>query len=108
MKIGIHKHYQANFIMKEVLGNEPTANDECEKDVLNRLNIAVELEEEITVDFCKNNCQKPKFEDFWQVKPRYFDHVTFSMTKHCWHMTSTFTCFIYYSHCFVKKSKKLP
>ena len=68
LKIGIVKHYQANFIMKGLLGDESAANDECEKDELDRLNIAVELREEVMVDLRKNNGRKLKFEDFWQVK----------------------------------------
>ena len=68
LKIGIVKHYQANFIMKRLLGDESAANDECEKDELDRLNIAVELGEEVMVDLRKNNGRKLKFEDFWQVK----------------------------------------
>ena len=68
LKIGIVKHYQTTFIMKELLGGELEANDDCEKDVLDRLSIIVELGEEVIVDSRKNNGGKPKFEDFWLVK----------------------------------------
>ena len=54
--------------MKELLGGELESNDDCEKDVLDRLSIVVELGEEVIVDSCKNNGGKPKFEDFWLVK----------------------------------------
>ena len=54
--------------MKELLGGELEANDDCEKDVLDRLSIIVELGEEVIVDSRKNNGGKPKFEDFWLVK----------------------------------------
>ena len=45
LKIDIVKCCQADFIMKELLGDESTADDECEKDVLDRLNTAVESRE---------------------------------------------------------------
>lgn len=54
--------------MKESLGEESAATDQCDKDVLDRLNIAVESGEEVIVDLHKNRGQKQKFEDFWQVK----------------------------------------
>ena len=68
LKRGIGKHYQANFIMKELQADESEVSDKCEKDVLDRLNIAVESGEEVIVDLRKNNGQKPKFQDFWHVK----------------------------------------
>ena len=68
LKICIIQHYQANFIMKELLGDESAAHDEYEKDILHHLNIAVGSREEVIVDLCKNNGWKPKFEDLWQVK----------------------------------------
>ena len=68
LKIGIAKHYQANFIIKELLGDESSVDDECEKDVLDRLNIAVESGEAVIVDLRKSNSREPKFEDFQQVK----------------------------------------
>ena len=54
--------------MKELLEDESAANDECEKDVLDHLNIAVESGEDVIVDLHKNNGQKSKFKDYWQVK----------------------------------------
>ena len=68
LKTRTDKHYQANFIMKELLGDDSAANDDSEKDVLDRLNIAVESGEEVIVDLCKISGCKAKFEDFWQVK----------------------------------------
>ena len=68
LKIGIVKYYQANLIMKELLGDESTANDECEKHVLDHVNIAAEPGEEVIVDLRKNNGQTQKFKDFWLVK----------------------------------------
>ena len=68
LKIGIVKHYQTNFIMKELLGGESAANEECKKDLLDCLNIVVELGEKVIVDLRKKNGRKPKFEDFWEVK----------------------------------------
>ena len=68
LKKSIVKHYKTNFIMKELLGVESEANDECQKDVLDRLNITVELREEVIVDLRKNNGRKPKLKDFWRVK----------------------------------------
>ena len=54
--------------MKELLGDESAVNDECEKDVLDHVNIAVEPGEEVIVDLHKNIGQTPKFKDFWLVK----------------------------------------
>ena len=68
LKICIIQHYQANFIMKELLGDESAAHDEYEIDILYHLNIAVGSREEVIVDLCKNNGWKPEFEDLWQVK----------------------------------------
>ena len=67
LKIGIAKRYQANFMIKELLGDDSAANDKCEKAILDRLNIAVEAGEEVIIDLRNNNGRKPKFEDFWQV-----------------------------------------
>ena len=50
------------------MGDESAAIDKCEKSVLHCLNIVVKLREKVIVDLCKSNGQKPKFEDFWQVK----------------------------------------
>ena len=67
LRIGIVKRYQANFMIKELLGDDSAANDKCEKAILDRLNIAVEAGEEVIIDLRNNNGRKPKFEDFWQV-----------------------------------------
>ena len=67
-KIGIVKYYQANLIIKELLGDESAANEEYEKDVLDHVNIAAEPGEEVIVDLHKNNGQTPKFKNFWLVK----------------------------------------
>ena len=53
------------------MGDESAAIDKCEKSVLDCLNIVVKLREKVIVDLCKSNGQKPKFEDFWQVKLHY-------------------------------------
>ena len=68
LKIGIVKYYQANLIIKELLGDESAANEEYEKDVLDHVNIAAESGEEVIVDLHKNNGQTPKFKNFWLVK----------------------------------------
>lgn len=68
LKIGIVKYYQANLIIKELLGDESAANEEYEKDVLDHVNIAAEPGEEVIVDLHKNNGQTPKFKNFWLVK----------------------------------------
>ena len=68
LRLGIIKPCQANFIIKDLLGDESAASDECQKNVLDHLHIAIESGEDTVVDFRCNNGRKPKFEEFWQVR----------------------------------------
>ena len=62
------KPFQANFIMKDLLEDESASSDEYQKNVLDRLHIAIESGEDIVVDLRRNNGRKPKFQEFWQVR----------------------------------------
>ena len=53
LKIGIVKYYQANLIIKELLGDESAANEEYEKDVLDHVNIAAEPGEEVILTYTR-------------------------------------------------------
>ena len=55
--------YYKRFIRRRIV-----ASDECQKNVLDRLHIAIESSEDIVVDLRRNNGRKPKFEEFWQVR----------------------------------------
>ena len=68
LRLGIVKPCQANFIIKDLLGDESAAFDECQKNVLDCLHIAIESREDTVVDLRRNNGRKPKFEEFWQVR----------------------------------------
>ena len=68
LRLGIVKPCQANFIIKNLLGDKSATSGECQKNVLNRLHIAIESGEDIVVNLHHNNRRKPKFEEFWQVK----------------------------------------
>ena len=63
LRLGIVKPCQANFIIKDLLGGESAASDECQKNVLDRLHIAI-ASEDIVVDLCHNNGRKPKITNF--------------------------------------------
>ena len=64
LRLGIIKPCQENFIIKDLLGDESAASDECQKNVLDRLHIAIESSEDIVVDLCHNNGRKPKITNF--------------------------------------------
>ena len=68
LRVDIIKPCQANFIINYLFGGESAASDECQKNVLDRLHIAIESGEDIVVDLHRNNGRKPKFEEFWQVR----------------------------------------
>ena len=74
LKLGIMKPCQANFLIKDLLGDKSAASDDSQSNIFHRLNIAIKSGEDIVVDLCCNNGCKPKFEEFWQVEIilRYF------------------------------------
>ena len=50
--------------MKDLLEDESASSDEYQKNVLDRLHIAIESGEDIVVDLRRNNGRKPKFQEF--------------------------------------------
>ena len=64
LRVDIIKPCQANFIINDLFGGKSAASDECQKNVLDRLHIAIESGEDIVVDLHCNNGRKPKFEEF--------------------------------------------
>ena len=64
LRLGIVKPCQANFIIKDLLGDVSAASDESQKNVLDCLYIAIESSEDIVVDLCCNNGRKPKITNF--------------------------------------------
>ena len=74
LKLGITRPCQANFLVKDLLGDQSAASDDNQSNVFHRLNIAIESGKDIVVGLhCNNSCE-PKFEEIWQVKVilRYF------------------------------------
>ena len=68
LKLGIVKPCQANFLTKNLLGDQAAASDDSQSNIFHRSNIAIESSEDIVVDLRRNNGCKPKFEEFWQGK----------------------------------------
>ena len=61
-KLGIVKPYQANFLIKYLLGDQSAASHDSQSNIFHRLNIATESDKDIVVDLRGNNGRKPKFE----------------------------------------------
>ena len=74
IKLGIVKPCQANFLIKDLLGDQSAASDDSQSNIFHRLNIAIKSGKNIVVDLHHNNGHQPKSEEFWQVKVilRYF------------------------------------
>ena len=74
LKLGIVKTCQANFLIKDLLGDQSAASDDSQSNIFHRLNIAIKSGKNIVVDLHHNNGHQPKSEEFWQVKVilRYF------------------------------------
>ena len=64
LRLGIIKPCQANFIIKDLLGDESAASNECQKNVFNCLHIAIESGEDIVVDLHRNNGEKQNSRNF--------------------------------------------
>ena len=56
------KPYQANFLIKYLLGDQSDASHDGQSNIFHRLNIAIESDKDIVVDLRGNNGRKPKFE----------------------------------------------
>ena len=73
LKLGIVKPCQATCAIKNLLGDASAAENEGQREILERLNIAVAVGEEIIVDLRCNNGRKPKFDEFWDIVA---DHIS--------------------------------
>ena len=50
LKLGIVKPCQANFLIKDLLGDQSAASDDSQSNIFHRLKIAIESGEDIVVD----------------------------------------------------------
>ena len=71
-KLGIVKPNQATYVIKDLLGDKSAAENENQREVLQRLQTVVSAGGEI-VDLRKNNGSKPKYDEFWDVVA---DHIS--------------------------------
>ena len=67
LKLGIVKPSEATFVIKYLLGDASAAENENQREILERLHTAVAVGEEIIVDLRRNNGRKPKFDKSWEV-----------------------------------------
>lgn len=74
--LGIVKPHQASYIIKDLLGDSSAAENENQRDILERLNIVIAAGEEIAVDLRSNNGKKPTFDAFWGVVAEHIDEKT--------------------------------
>ena len=65
--IGVVKPHQSLYIIKDILGDKSACDDENQKAILERLEMAINCGEDIMVDLRKNNGKTPRFEQFWEV-----------------------------------------
>ena len=57
-KLGIVKPHQASYVIKDLLGDSSAAENENQRDILERHNIAIAADEDIVVDLRSNNGKK--------------------------------------------------
>ena len=73
LKLGIVKPNQATCVIKDLRGDKSAAENENQREVLQRLQTVVSAREEIIVDLRKNNGLKPKYDEFCDVVA---DHIS--------------------------------
>ena len=64
LRLGIIKPCQANIIIKDLLGDKSAASNECQKNVLDCLHLAIESGEDIVVDLHHNNGENQNSRNF--------------------------------------------
>ena len=67
LKLGIVKPHEAEFVIKDLLGDKSASNDKSQRQILERLIAVVACGKDIVIDLRKNNDMKPKIEEFLQV-----------------------------------------
>ena len=67
LKLGIVKPHEAEFVIKDLLGDKSASNDKSQRQILECLIAVVACGKDIVIDLRKNNDMKPKIEEFWQV-----------------------------------------
>ena len=75
-KIGVTKGHNANYIIKDLLGDEAALKDESDEKSLEKVRSLVELAEDVVCDLRINNGRPPKFDEFWDIVDGFLNDKT--------------------------------
>ena len=75
-KIGVTKGHNANYIIKDLLGDEAALKDESDEKSLEKVRSLVELDEDVVCDLRINNRRPPRFDEFWDIVDGFLNDKT--------------------------------
>ena len=74
--LGITKAYQANYILRDLIGDEASLQNESDEAKLEKVRCLVDLGEDVACDLRVNNGKAPKFEEFWEIVDDFIQEKT--------------------------------
>ena len=74
--LGNLKPHAAEYVLKEIMGDSSVPLNTTQKEVFERLELAVSSGDDIVVDLRQNNGSKGKFDEFWDIVAKHIEEKT--------------------------------